>query len=81
MDNLFRPNPLKTNFSLNLLQFQNAAKELKYMDGKGNNDEFFDVDFNHPIDSTAIQRGVAAIKQSRDQHSQWTEVKYGIELN
>jgi len=52
---------------------RNAAKELKYMDGKGNNDEFFDVDFNHPIDSTAIQRGVAAIKQSRNQHSQWTE--------
>jgi len=52
---------------------RNAAKELKYMDGKGNNDEFFDIDFNHPIDSTAIQKGVAAIKQSRDQRHQWTE--------
>lgn len=50
-----------------------AAKELSYMDGKGNTDEFFDVDFNHPIDSTAIQKGVAALKQTRQEHRQWEE--------
>eukprot|EP00299_Pterocystis_sp_00344_P011329 c5260_g1_i1.p1 GENE.c5260_g1_i1~~c5260_g1_i1.p1 ORF type:complete len:283 (-),score=65.75 c5260_g1_i1:60-908(-) len=52
---------------------KNAARELNYMDGKGNTDEFFDVDFNHPIDSTAIQKGVTALKETRQQHQKWTE--------
>ncbi len=44
------------------------------MDGKGKDNEFFDVDFNHPIDSAAIQNGVASLKQTRQQHMKWQEV-------
>lgn len=50
-----------------------AAKELSYMDGKGNTDEFFDVDFNHPIDSAAIQNGLSALKKTRQEHREWEE--------
>eukprot|EP00300_Choanocystis_sp_HF-7_P022767 c22261_g1_i1.p1 GENE.c22261_g1_i1~~c22261_g1_i1.p1 ORF type:complete len:271 (-),score=37.27 c22261_g1_i1:79-891(-) len=58
-----------------LVPHQHARRELNFMNGIGHNEEFFDTDFNHPIDSAAIQQGLNALKNSRDQHQAWADEK------